>query len=217
MSVGARQTRREAVEFAPLPKGPFSTVVADPPWDYSGKLSGGGTSGYSPVHHSRGGNRGARNHYVTLTLAQLKELPVDKIVADSAHLYLWTTGAFVAEAHDLAQHWGFSPKGLIPWVKIKRNAVDEILRTKKMEGAVRMGMGVYLRWCAEFVLFGVKGKLPTRRNDALGVVFAERSRHSEKPEKLYDLIRSLSPGPRIDLFARQTRPGFVPWGDEVSD
>lgn len=202
--------------FTPLPAGPFSTVVADPPWDYSGKLSAGGTSGYSPVHHSRGGTRGARNHYATLELNQLKHLPVSSVVAEAAHLYLWTTGTFMAEAHELAEHWGFQPKGIIPWVKTKRDPVSAVARTGNLQGAVRMGMGLYVRWCAEFVVFGVRGKLPTLRNNALGIVFAERGRHSQKPEELYDLVRSLSPGPRIDLFARRERSGFVAWGDEVA-
>jgi N6-adenosine-specific RNA methylase IME4 len=140
---------------------------------------------------------------------------VRDVVADTAHLYLWTTGAFIAEAHQLAEHWGFSPKGVIPWVKVKRSAAQQVARSGRIEDAVRMGMGVYIRWCAEFVLFGVRGKLPTQRNDALGIVFAERGRHSEKPDALYDLVRTLSPGPRIDLFARQRRAGFVAWGDEI--
>lgn len=207
---------REKPLFAPLPPGPFTTVVADPPWDYSRKLSGGGTSGYSPVHHSRGGSRGARNHYTTLELSELKTLAVREIVADGAHLYLWTTGAFMAEAHELAEHWGFQPKGVIPWVKTRRDPVAAVARTGEMQAAVRMGMGVYVRWCTEFVVFGVRGKLPTLRNNALGIVFAERRQHSEKPEEMYEFVRSLSPGPRIDIFARRERPGFVAWGDEVA-
>ena len=86
-------------EYAALPPGPFSTIVADLPWDYSRKLSGGGTSGFSPVHPSRSGNRGAANHYSTLTMGELAALPVCEVVADKAHLYLWTTGAFIVEAH----------------------------------------------------------------------------------------------------------------------
>lgn len=201
--------------FAPLPGGPFSTVVADPPWDYSRKLSGGGTSGYSPVHHSRGGNRGARNHYATLQLDELKLLPVREVVQPKAHLYLWTTGAFLTEAHELAVAWGFEPKGLIPWVKTKRNAAAAVAKSGDLRAGVRMGMGLYIRWCTEYVLFGVRGKLGTHRNDALGIVFAPRGDHSTKPAEMYDLIKTLSPGPRLDVFARQHREGFIAWGNEA--
>lgn len=203
-------------EFLPLPEGPFSTVVADPPWDYSHKLSGGGTSGYSPVHHSRGGSRGAANHYQTLRVEQLAELPVQEILEPQAHLYMWTTGAFMVEAHYLAEAWGFSPKGVIPWIKLRREWQKSVSSdSKTLEPVVRMGMGRYIRWCSEFVLFGVRGKLPTLRNDVLGVIFAERGAHSQKPEDLYGLVERASPSPRIELFARSSRPGYVSWGDEV--
>ena len=199
----------------PLPAGPFATVVADPPWDYSRKFSGGGTSGYSPVHHSRGGNRGAANHYNTMTLDQLLCLPVGEVVADQAHLWLWTTGAFVVEAHELAEAWGFSPKGVIPWIKVKKDAVSHVERDQDLRAAVRMGMGLYVRWVAEFVLFAVKGKLPALNHDVKGVVFAERREHSEKPDELYELVEQISPGPRLELFARRPRVGYEVWGLEV--
>jgi N6-adenosine-specific RNA methylase IME4 len=201
--------------FAPFPPGRFKAVVVDPPWDYSRKLSGGGTSGYSPVHHSRGGSRGAANHYKTLRLSDLKALPIQAAAAEQSHLYVWTTGTFLAEAFELAEHWGFAPKGVIPWIKTKRNAVAEVEASGHLLAGVRMGMGLYVRWCSEFVVFGVRGKLPSKRNDVLGVVLAERGRHSEKPEEFYELVRSISPGPRLDVFARQSRKGFTAWGDEA--
>ena len=208
-------TEKECL-FAPLPKGPFATIVADPPWDYSRKLSGGGTSGFGPVHHSRGGTRGAANHYSTLTLDQLRLLPLDEVCKEQAHLYLWTTSAFVVEAHDLAARWGFEVKAVIPWIKMKKEARATILGAGGNPYAgVRMGMGLYIRHCAEFLLFAVRGKAPTKRNDQIGVVFARQGRHSEKPEEAYALIKKLSPGPRLELFARGPREGFEVWGDEA--
>ena len=191
------------------------TIVADPPWDFSRKLSAGGTSGFSPVHPSRGGNRGAANHYSTLTIDELKELPVQAVAAERAHLYLWTTSAFVVEAHELAEAWGFSPKVLVPWIKTKRQSKSAVLDADgDLYAAVRMGMGLYIRHCAEFILFSVRGKAPTDRNDALGVVFAPQGKHSEKPNQAYEWIERLSPGPRLELFARRPREGYDVWGDE---
>lgn len=208
--------RQETVDFAPLPHGPFATVVADPPWDYSRKLSGGGTSGYSPVHPSRGGNRGAANHYPTLSVDELSQLPVGEVVAAKAHLYMWTTGAFIVEAHQLAEAWGFAPKGIIPWIKVKKDAGRHVQQAHgDLHAALRMGMGLYLRWASEFVVFAVKGKLATLRNDVNGVVFAERRAHSQKPDELYELVEAVSPGPRLELFARTRRPGYEVWGNEI--
>lgn len=206
---------RNGSRFAALPPGPFSTIVADPPWDYSRKLSAGGTSGFSPVHPSRGGNRGAANHYSTLTIDELKDLPVEEVVADQAHLYLWTTSAFVVEAHELAEAWGFSPKVVVPWIKTKKQSKSAVLDADgDLYAAVRMGMGLYIRHCAEFILFAVRGKAPTDRNDALGVVFAPQGKHSEKPDQAYEWLERLSPGPRLELFARRPREGYDVWGDE---
>ena len=204
--------------FTLLPAGPFSTIVADPPWDYSRKLSGGGTSGYSPVHPSRGGSRGAANHYPTLTLEQLQTLPVQAVAAVQAHLYLWTTSAFVVEAHMLAESWGFSPKVLVPWIKTKKNSRSQVLCADgDLYAGVRMGMGLYIRHCAEFILFCVRGKAPTARNDVLGVLFAPQGKHSEKPSQAYDLIDRLSPSPRLELFARGPRDGYEVWGNQAND
>ena len=143
-------------------------------------------------------------------------LPVRGVVAPEAHLYLWTTGSFMVEAHEMARAWGFEPKGIIPWVKIKRCAAEAVADADgDLNAAVRMGMGRYIRWCSEFVVFAVRGKLPTDRNDVNGVILAERARHSEKPGRFYDMARSLSPAPRLELFARKQSEGFVPWGNEV--
>ena len=203
-------------KYDPLPPGPFATVVADPPWDYSRKLSGGGTSGYSRVHPSKGGNRGAANHYLTLPLDDLLQLPVNDVVADKAHLYLWTTGAFIVEAHRLAEAWGFAPKGVIPWIKVKRDAAQHVKQADgDLNAAVRMGMGLYFRWASEFVVFAVRGKLSALRHDVNGVVFAERKAHSEKPDELYELVEAVSPGPRLELFGRRFRQGYEVWGNEV--
>ncbi len=202
--------------FTPLPLGPFSTIVADPPWDYSRKLSSGGTSGYSPVHPSRGGSRGAANHYQTLTLEQLQALPVQSVAASRSHLYLWTTSTFVVEAHVLAESWGFSPKVLVPWIKTKKNSRSKVLDAGgDLYAGVRMGMGLYIRHCAEFILFCVRGKAQTSRNDVLGVLFAPQGRHSEKPFEAYELIDRLSPSPKLELFARGPRDGYEVWGDQA--
>ena len=120
------------------------------------------------------------------------------------------------EAHQLAEAWGFSPKGVIPWIKVKRNAAQHVQKAEgDLNAAVRMGMGLYLRWASEFVVFAVRGKLATLRKDVVGVVFAERQAHSQKPDELYQLVEAASPSPRLELFARVHRPGYEVWGNEV--
>jgi len=41
-----------------------------------------------------------------------------------------------------------------------------------------------------------------------------RGKHSAKPEAFLDIVESVSPAPRIELFARRNRLGWETWGNE---
>lgn len=171
-------------EYIEVPAGLYSTLVIDPPWQYDNR-----------------GTRGAANdHYHTMTRDELVALDVP--AADEAHLYLWTTNAFLRDAFDLVDAWQFDYKATLVWVK------------------PQMGMGNYFRISHEMVLFGVRGGLKTRRKDALSWFQAPRGKHSAKPDAFYDLVESCSPGPYMDMFNRDgsklfRRPGWDGWGDEA--
>lgn len=169
----------------------YRTIVVDPPWLYEDKLSMG--SG-PPV---RGG---AAAHYGCLTMADMLRLPVADIAAPDAHLYLWTTNAFLVEAHELAAAWGFRPRTMLTWVK------------------TQIGMGHYFRNNTEHVLFCVRGRLPLLRKDIPTAFTAPRGRHSAKPQAFFDLVESASPGPFIEIFGRgMARMGWTALGDQVGD
>lgn len=55
----------------------FATVLADPPWQFTNR-----TGKMAPEHR-----RLAR--YPTLSLEVIRALPVSRLLADPAHLYLW--------------------------------------------------------------------------------------------------------------------------------
>lgn len=137
----------------------------------------------------------AEDHYPTMSMAELVALDVP--AADTAHLYLWVTNPFMREGLDLCDAWGFTYKTLITWVK------------------PQMGMGNYFRSATEHVIFGIRGSLPTNRNDVMTWFQADRTRHSQKPESFYDLVESCSPGPYLEMFARRRRFGWHHWGNEV--
>lgn len=167
-----------------IPTGIYSTVVIDPPWQYDNR-----------------GTRGAANdHYPTMTLDEIAALPIP--AADEAHLYLWTTNAFLRDAFGLVDEWGFDYKATLVWIK------------------PQMGMGNYFRISHELVLFGVRGGLKTRRKDALSWFQAPRGKHSAKPDAFYSLVETCSPGPYLDMFNRDggrmfRRPGWDGWGNEA--
>ncbi len=189
----------------PLPEGPFHTVIADPPWQYNDKL---GTS-TAKTTGMYAGVRGSAYHYNLMTLAEIKALPVGEVAAWRSHLYLWTTNAFMVEAHEVARAWGFEPKTILTWVKVKRDA--------QIVGDIKIGMGFYYRNVTEHVLFCTRGKPvpPVRVHNLPGVFFAERDRHSAKPAILHELAEAASEPRYLELFARSARPLWTPWGYEA--
>jgi len=173
----------------------FGTILADCPWRFqnsSGKVS--------PEH-----KRLAR--YETMSLADIKALPVASIAAQPAHLYLWVPNALLAEGLAVMDAWGFTYKSNIVWHKIRKDG-----------GPDGRGVGFYFRNVTELVLFGVNGKnARTREAGRRQVNFlATRKReHSRKPDELYRIIEECSPAPYVELFARGVvRAGWTTWGKE---
>lgn len=184
----------------------YATVVADPPWPY--ETPGGGPLQSSPTHRPQSwGNAlsgvGSEKRYGVMTMDDLKGLRLPS--ADNAHLYLWTTNAFIARAHDLARAWGFEPKTILTWVKIR--AAD---------GQPSMKTGYYFRGATEHVVFAVRGSLRTTGTWPTAYLWP-RLPHSVKPDAFYDLVEQASPGPRLELFARRKRLGWDVWGDGVDN
>lgn len=174
----------------------FSTVLADPPWQFSNR-----TGKVAPEHKRL-------RRYSTLSLEEIKTIPVSTFVEEMAHLYLWCPNALLPEGIVVMQSWGFTYKTNLVWHKVRKDG-----------GSDGRGVGFYFRNVTELILFGVKGKnartlAPGRRQ----VNFLEscKREHSRKPDEQYALIEACSPGPFIELFARGTREGWVSWGDEVS-
>lgn len=176
--------------FLPRVEGGYRTLVVDPPWKYNDKLS-------------QKDIRGAANHYDLMTMDDVEALEIGEVSAINSHLYMWTTNAFMLEAHQLMSHWGFTQKTILTWVKITK------------AGTQRIGMGRYFRNSTEHCLFGVKGSLPFEVHNVPSAFFAERTKHSVKPEIFYDIVRQVSPGPRLDVFSRRFIEGFDIWGLEA--
>lgn len=168
----------------------YKTVVIDPPWPGPGEI-------YDPRAHVR-----RPIPYSTMTGVQLAAIQVPKLVLPGAQLWLWVPSRHVGDAFLLLQLWGFRYRGLFVWLK-------------------PLGTGRSMRHQVEFLLWGVmKGsKLPRWKGVPVQVhrwKHPGRGHHSEKPAEAYVMIRTLSEPKRVDLFARQRRPGFDAWGIEVA-
>ncbi len=171
----------------------FATVLADPPWQFTNR-----TGKIAPEHQ-----RLAR--YATLALPEIIDLPVPRLLAPTAHLYLWVPNALLAEGLQVMKRWGFTYKTNVVWYKVRRDG-----------GPDRRGVGFYFRNVTEIVLFGTRGRnartLPPGRR-LPNLLLSRKREHSRKPDQLYDVIEACSPGPWLELFARHPRAGWTQWGN----
>lgn len=179
------------------PTGRFGTIVVDPPWSftYSTRKSESGNNGW---HGS------TDRHYQTMKLSELSAMRIPEIAADDCVLWLWSVNALLDDAVALMSDWGFDYKNCLTWAKTNNGGT-----------APAFGMGFWLRGASEHLLIGVRGKPKPLRRDVPTWFSAPTRRHSEKPDQAYEIIETLSPGPRIDVFARRAREGWAVWGDEV--
>ncbi len=177
--------------------GRFGTILADPPWRFTNK-----TGKVAPEHRRL-------SRYGTMTLGDIKALPVAEIAAPIAHLYLWCPNALLPDGLAVLAAWGFSYKSNLVWHKIRKDG-----------GSDGRGVGFYFRNVTELILFGVRGKnartlAPGRRQ--VNYLATRKREHSRKPDEQYDLIEACSPGPFVELFARGTRKGWASWGNQADD
>ena len=172
--------------FAGLPRNHFGCLLVDPPWSFKSY------DGKSAVP-----TQGA-DPYAVMSITDLKALPVADIAAKDSLLLMWTVSHLQDEASDLARAWGFVPKSVaFIWDK------------------QRIGMGYWTRQEMEICKLFTRGK-PKRLNaDVRQGIRAPRREHSRKPDEQYERIERLVGGPYLEMFARQTRPGWSSWGNEV--
>ena len=188
-----RSAQTPEVDLHRKAPGQFSTLLADPPWQFQNR-----TGKMAPEH-----KRLLR--YPTMELDEIFNLPISRLAAARSHLYLWVPNALMAEGLEVMRRWGFTYKTNIVWHKIRKDG-----------GPDGRGVGFYFRNVTELLLFGVRGSMRTLAPGRRQVNFlATRKReHSRKPDEIYNLIESCSPGPYLELFARFQREGWDQWGNE---
>jgi N6-adenosine-specific RNA methylase IME4 len=175
----------------------YRTIVADPPWSYR-----------STAIKKRTGTvpAGAEAHYATMTIDEIAALPVKGWAADDAHLFMWVTNPKLygdrrggITPADVIEAWGFKYQTMLTWHKL---------------GA--LGMGFYFRGETEHVLYATRGaaSIPVEIRER-NWFEAPKIGHSIKPDSFYDVIESVTPEPRLEMFARRARLwGWDYWGNQ---
>lgn len=166
----------------------YRTIVADPPWH----TRAGPRSLHEPSLPSR------PLAYPTMTVAEIKALPISGLAESNAHLYLWTINRYVPDAYAVAIAWGFKPSTLLVWCKQPKGR----------------GLAETFSTSTEYILFARRGTLIAKGRIERNWWIWQRAAHSQKPEGFLDIVESVSPGPYLELFARRNRLGWDTWGNE---
>ncbi len=177
----------------------FATVLADPPWQFINR-----TGKVAPEHRRL-------TRYGTMTLPEIRALPVADSLAPIAHLYLWVPNALLPDGLEVLRAWGFTYKSNLIWHKERKDG-----------GSDGRGVGFYFRNVTEILLFGVRGKGAAVRTlqpgrTQVNYMSTRKREHSRKPDEQYPIIEGCSPGPRLELFARGPRDGWTVWGNQSDD
>ncbi|MBC8529655.1 S-adenosylmethionine-binding protein [Christensenellaceae bacterium NSJ-44] len=175
----------------------YNTIYADPPWQFKNR-----TGKVAPEH-----KRLAR--YETMTLKDIKALPISDIAGEKAHLYLWVPNALLPDGLAVMDAWGFDYKANIVWEKVRKDG-----------GPDGRGVGFYFRNVTELLLFGVKRNSTPNRTlqparSQVNLIRAMKREHSRKPDEIIPIIEACSQGPRIELFARGIRKDWDMWGNQA--
>ncbi len=177
--------KRREVGIIPIPQGKFRTIVIDPPWPVEKILREERPNQYD-------------FDYPTMSIEEIKAFPLPEMAfEDGTHIYLWTTQKYLPIAFEVFKAWGVSYECLLTWIK-------------------NVGFTPFSwMYSTEHCLFGRIGSLPLlkmgKRLDFTGKV----REHSRKPINFYDLVAEVSPEPRIDIFSREKKEGFLGYGDQT--
>lgn len=199
--------------------GRYRTVYLDCPW---------------PEHGGGKIKRGADRHYPLMKLQDIYALPVGQWAARDAHCYSWVTNNYLPAGLEAMRRWGFRYVTKIDWFKSDANtesfladppflSAEDIHRVDaEYDLVLQMGLGQYFRGVTESCLFGVRGRCDYRtRPDGkraqgrTGFHARRTETHSQKPEKMVQMIELVSHAPYLEMFARSGRAGWDSWGDEA--
>lgn len=167
----------------------YQIIYADPPWE----VKAGAANLHIPHQKTRD------LQYPTMTLEEIKNLPIRDIVDNNAVLFLWSINKYVEQSYSVARAWGFIPSTMLVWCK-------------KPKGR---GLGGTFGISTEYLLFARRGTYKAKDRHWSTWFEATRLKHSEKPQIARDLIEKCFNGSKIELFARKKSDGWDVWGNEI--
>lgn len=170
----------------------YGLIMTDNPWNFR-------------VRSMKGAGRSPQAHYACMSIEEIRAMPVADLAAPDCWLWLWSLSTMYRQSLDVLDDWGFTFSTSGVWVK-----------TTKDGKKIRPGVGFVLRGAHEPFILAKRGNPPVIK--ALpSVIMAPRREHSRKPDEAYRHAEiAFGDVPRADLFAREVRPGWDAWGNQVN-
>jgi len=137
--------------------------------------------------------------YPPLSLEQIAALPILDLLTDDAIVWLWTTDRFIGDAIAIAtERWGLTLRKILVWDKVRAGRPTP-----------------WLRGQTEYCLLLTRGNPPFEPGNETNLIRERAREHSRKPEAFYAFVERTCTGPKLEMFARERRPGWEAWGGEV--
>lgn len=186
--------------FDQIPRGRYGVVYADPPWHHRS-------------YSAKGQARSPSSHYKTMTIEDICAMPVGELAANDCWLVLWTTQPHLEQALRVMHSWGFKYSSIFQfWFKLNPRAASVLFM---ILSDFHRGMGFTTRKNVEFMILGRRGKAKRQRKDIPDFIIAARRQHSRKPDSVPATVEAFAAGPYLELFGRESRPGWDTYGNEV--
>lgn len=181
----------------------YSAILIDPPWRFR------------VWNRDTGMGRSAESHYRTMSLDDIKRLPVQAIMADDCAVFMWATFPMLPEALALGEAWGLEYKTCaFLWAKTNKGLAGSF-GVIESDANWFMGMGYWTRANTEPCLLFTRGRPKRKSRSVRQFVASVIRQHSQKPIEVYARIESLVDGPYLELFARNNHPGWISVGNEI--
>ncbi len=171
-------------------KSKYKTIVIDFPYEFDK------TNGFIRMKHI---GVAKKEHYKTMPDKEILEFPIDDYADSDCDLFLWVVTRKIKFGFEVLEKWGFKFTDFITWDKILGVPVNGFQRQAE--------------WC----LYGHRGKKGINKIGKFipTVIREQRQAHSQKPDSFYEMLRTNTQEPRIDIFARKRHFGFNAYGDQV--
>lgn len=183
--------------FAGLNRNGYAVICADPPWRFR-------------TWNEKNQHKAASKHYDLMTTDDIAAMPVADLAAKDSVLLMWAINPMLPQAFEVMALWGFEYK-TIGFCWAKTTSRTDVSWAPKWH----MGLGYWSRANVEVCLLGVRGKPKRISKSVRQLLIASKREHSRKPDQFFDDVERLLPGPYLELFSRQRRPGWDSWGNQT--